>query len=66
MTTRQGKKDRGVRGVLRVIESGMLGRIMRLDISLVAQRVSISVPVVRHAKYDPTVAAPTQKYDAVR
>jgi hypothetical protein len=55
-----------VRGGPRAIKSGKRGRIMMLDISLVAQCASISLPVVRHAKYDPTVAAPTQKYDAVR
>jgi hypothetical protein len=53
-------------GGLKAIESGRRGRIMMLDISFLLYGNSVSLPVVRHAKYDPTVAAPTQKYDAVR
>jgi hypothetical protein len=49
-----------------VIEWGRRGKIVMLDVSFLLHRATSSLPVVRHAKYDPTVAAPTQKYDAVR
>jgi hypothetical protein len=55
-----------VRGGLKGIKSGRRGRRVMLDISFLLYGNSASLPVVRHAKYDPTVAAPTQKYDAVR
>jgi len=66
MRIRLGRIDRGVTGVLRVIKWGKRERTGMLFISFVGQGGSIILPVVRHAKYDPTVAAPTQKYDAVR